>query len=183
MVDEEYGAVLPEGIEVDEAAAYFGSTDSSDILEELSALPLEEALTIFFDRLSDLLLKPGEFDFETAGARLGCEGGEIYYLISGPLGLMSLPVVLLDLIDGAPGSTSDVQDISRYTPLTDPMNLLKLLADRMDGWWIGPPVGTPCWAEGGIGRTNISSNLPRYDDVRSRGTSPTPVAPRARTRA
>ena len=54
----------PEGIEVDEAAAYFGSTDSSDILEELSALPLEEALTIFFDRLSDLLLKPGEFDFE-----------------------------------------------------------------------------------------------------------------------
>ena len=81
MVDEEYGAVLPEGIEVDEAAAYFGSTDSSDILEELSALPLEEALTIFFfDRLSDLLLKPGEFDFETAGARLGCEGGEIYLI-------------------------------------------------------------------------------------------------------
>ena len=102
--------------------------------------PSRRRWTTFFDRLSDLLLKPGEFDFETAGARLGCEGGEIYYLISGPLGLMSLPEVLLDLIDGAPGSTSDVQDISRYTPLTHPMNLLKLLVPH------GRMVDrTACW--------------------------------------
>ena len=39
MADELTGASLPEGIDVDEASAYFGVTDSSDSLLEMMNLP------------------------------------------------------------------------------------------------------------------------------------------------
>ena len=44
----------------------------------------------FFELLSDIVLRP-DFDFEAASERMQCEGGEIYYLVAGHLGLMSMP--------------------------------------------------------------------------------------------
>ena len=57
---------MPEGIEVDEAAAYFGVFESSDTLHQMMEMPREEALEKFFSLLSDLVLKPGDFDFQLA---------------------------------------------------------------------------------------------------------------------
>ena len=53
------------------------------------------AIAKFFALVSDVVLKPGEFDFEEASRVLNCEGGEIYYLVSGHLGLMSFTDPLL----------------------------------------------------------------------------------------
>mgnify|MGYP005741553649 FL=1 len=77
-----------DGIEVDDAAAYFGATQSSDVLHAMMAMPQEQAMVQFFELLSDIVLRPGEFDFEAASERMQCEGGEIYYLVAGHLGLM-----------------------------------------------------------------------------------------------
>ena len=44
------------------------------------------AITIFA-LVSDVVLKPGEFDFEEASRVFNCEGGEIYYLVSGHLAM------------------------------------------------------------------------------------------------
>ena len=42
------GASLPEGIEVDETAAYFGITDSSDIVHQLMSMGRNQSITAFF---------------------------------------------------------------------------------------------------------------------------------------
>ena len=72
------GASLPEGIEVDETSAYFGITQSSDIVHQLMSMERNQSITAFFNLVSDVVLKPGEFDFEEASKVLNCEGGEIY---------------------------------------------------------------------------------------------------------
>ena len=61
---------MPEGIEVDEAAAYFGVFESSDALHQMMEMSREDAFERFFSLLSDLVLKPGDFDFEEASERL-----------------------------------------------------------------------------------------------------------------
>ena len=91
MSDDVADVSMPEGIEVDDAAAYFGVFESSDALHQMMDMPREEAFEKFFSLLSDLVLKPGDFDFEEASQRLNCEGGEIYFLVAGHLGVMSLP--------------------------------------------------------------------------------------------
>ena len=83
------GASLPAGIEVDEAAAYFGITDSSDVIVRLSQSDRLNGLGEFLALTVDLVLKD-EFDFQSAAARLGCEDGEVYYLLSGPFGLLTM---------------------------------------------------------------------------------------------
>ena len=92
-------------IKVDAAAAYFGVTESSDMLHDMMSMPRNEAMAQFFEYLSDIVLQPGDFDFEAASERMACEGGEIYYLVAGHLGLMSLPDPLLNAL-GQPGSWS-----------------------------------------------------------------------------
>ena len=47
------GASLPEGIEVDETAAYFGITDSSDIVHQLMSMDRNQSITAFFGMVSD----------------------------------------------------------------------------------------------------------------------------------
>ena len=130
------GATLPEGIEVDDAAAYFGVVDSSDVLQQMMSMDSKQALSKALEHLADIILRPGEFDFEAASERLQCEGGEIYFLIFGHLNLMALPDPLLQFA-GQPDSTGAantahplatgdvVQDL---TPLFDPMQFLKILA-------------------------------------------------------
>ena len=79
------GASLPEGIEVDDAAAYFGVIESSDVLQQMMSMDSKQALSKALEHLADIILRPGEFDFEAASERLQCEGGEIYFLIFGHL--------------------------------------------------------------------------------------------------
>ena len=130
------GASMPSGIEVDEAAAYFGVIESSDMVHTLMAMEHSQALEQFFSILSDIVLLPGDFDFEAASERIQCEGGEIYYLVTGHLGLMSLPDQLsnyLGLPDSA-GSLSgntpaiSIDDQNKLATLADPMRIIKLLA-------------------------------------------------------
>ena len=52
--------------DVDEAAAYFGVFQSSDALHQMMEMPREAAFERFFALLSDLVLKPGEFDYSEA---------------------------------------------------------------------------------------------------------------------
>jgi len=124
-------------IEVDEAAAYFGVTESSDVLHAMMAMPRDQAMVQFFDVLSDIVLRPGDFDFEAASERMQCEGGEIYYLVAGHLGLMSLPDPLLqslgmpDSSGAAGGETTgslDGEQKSQLEGLADPMRMMKLFA-------------------------------------------------------
>ena len=89
MADEVEGAVLPDGIEVDEHSAYFGITDSSELVERLANTDRLNGLGEFLSMTGDLLLRQADFDFETAAQRLSVEGGEIYWLLSGPFGLLS----------------------------------------------------------------------------------------------
>ena len=124
-------------IEVDDAAAYFGATTSSDMLHTLMSMPREQAMIQFFDILSDIVLSPGDFDFEAASERMQCEGGEIYYLVAGHLGLMSLPDPLLDAL-GLPNSSGDTlgarhasispEQEGPLTQLADPMRMMKIFA-------------------------------------------------------
>ena len=111
------GAILPEGIEVDDAAAYFGVVDSSDTLQQMMSMDSKQALSKALEHLSDIILKPGEFDFEAASERLQCEGGEIYFLIFGHLNLMSLPDPLLQFA-GQPDSTGaeNLREIQTGSP-------------------------------------------------------------------
>ena len=83
------GAVLPDGIEVDETSAYFGITDSSDLINRLAETDRLNGLGEFLSITGDLLLKQATFDFETAANRLEVEGGEIYWLLSEPFGMLS----------------------------------------------------------------------------------------------
>ena len=124
-------------IEVDEAAAYFGVTESSDVLHAMMAMPREQAMVQFFELLSDIVLRPGDFDFEAASERMQCEGGEIYYLVAGHLGLMSMPDPILQAL-GMPDSSGeasgsavgsmDEQQREALTSLADPMRMMKLFA-------------------------------------------------------
>ena len=123
-------------IEVDDAAAYFGVTESSDVLHSMMAMPREQAMIQFFELLSDIVLRPGDFDFEAASERMQCEGGEIYYLVAGHLGLMSMPDPLLQAL-GMPDSTGDkgsaassIDEASKaqLERLADPMRMMKLFA-------------------------------------------------------
>ena len=130
------GATLPEGIEVDDAAAYFGVVESSDVLQQMMAMDSKQALSKALEHLADIILRPGEFDFEAASERLQCEGGEIYFLIFGHLNLMALPDPLLQFA-GQPDSTgaensahplATTEVVQALTPLFDPMQFLKMLA-------------------------------------------------------
>jgi len=116
---------MPEGIEVDEAAAYFGVFESSDALHQMMEMPREKAFEKFFSLLSDLVLKPGDFDFEKASKRLNCEGGEIYFLVAGHLGVMTLPEQLSLAISEGQFSESESKLLQE---IADPMRLLKLFA-------------------------------------------------------
>ena len=88
MADDQIeGAVLPDGIEVDETSAYFGITASSDLINRLAETDRLNGLGEFLSITGALLLKQKTFDFETAATRLEVEGGEIYWLLSGPFGL------------------------------------------------------------------------------------------------
>jgi len=123
-------------IEVDDAAAYFGATESSDVLHAMMAMPREEAMVQFFELLSDIVLRPGDFDFEAASERMQCEGGEIYYLVAGHLGLMSMPDPLFQAL-GMPDSSGeaghalggiDAEQRRSLEQLADPMRMMKLFA-------------------------------------------------------
>jgi len=116
---------MPDGIEVDEAAAYFGVFESSDALHQMMEMSRVDALENFFALLSDLVLKPGDFDFELASQRLSCEGGEIYFLVAGHLGMMTLPEQLSLAITEGQFSDSDATLLGE---IADPMRLLKLFA-------------------------------------------------------
>ena len=131
------GASLPEGFEVDETSAYFGVTDSSDIVHQLMSMDRNQSIVAFFSIVSEVVLKPGEFDFEEASKVLNCEGGEIYFLVSGHLGLMSFSDPILHYL-GLPNSLGDESpngkpeiggsNYESLKRLSDPMNILKVLA-------------------------------------------------------
>ena len=136
MVDELPGESMPDGIEVDEAAAYFGITESSDMVHTLMAMERLEAMEKFFEVLSDIVLLPGEFDFNAASERIQCEGGEIYYLVAGHLGIMTMPDPLLNYL-GLPDSSGEssgtapsisADEMTKLSNLANPMKILKLLA-------------------------------------------------------
>jgi len=131
------GASLPDGIEVDETSAYFGITESSDIVHQLMEMDISNALTQFFATVSDIVLLPGDFDFLAASERMNCEGGEIYYLVSGHLGLMSFTDPLLAFLGLAdslgqespnPKPNLSDPDYESLKRLADPMKVLKILA-------------------------------------------------------
>ena len=91
----------------------------------------------FFELLSDIVLRPGDFDFEAASERMQCEGGEIYYLVAGHLGLMSMPDPLLQSL-GMPDSSGSEgggalpslagEQKTHLEALADPMRMMKLFA-------------------------------------------------------
>ena len=103
----------------------------------MMSLPREQAMMQFFEFLSDIVLRPGDFDFEAASERMQCEGGEIYYLVAGHLGLMSMPDPLLSAL-GLPdsmgetkgGSLESLEGTQRAAleKLADPMRMMKLFA-------------------------------------------------------
>ena len=128
------GASLPEGIEVDEAAAYFGITDSSDVIVRLSQSDRLNGLGEFLALTVDLVLKD-EFDFQSAAARLGCEDGEVYYLLSGPFGLLTMTDPLRRYLgqedsEGEAGPHPGIpeSEIAALDQLNDIMVLMRMVA-------------------------------------------------------
>jgi len=137
MADEELeGAILPEGIEVDETSAYFGITDSSELINRLAETDRLNGLGEFLSITGDLLLKQATFDFEMAATRLEVEGGEIYWLISEPFGILSWtdPIrVYLGQEDsmgnpGGPDPDLAATEKDALEAFNDPFRLLKMLA-------------------------------------------------------
>ena len=135
--DEELeGAVLPDGIEVDETSAYFGITDSSDLINRLAETDRLNGLGEFLSITGDLLLKQATFDFETAATRLEVEGGEIYWLLSGPFGLLSWtdPIRVYlgqeDSMGNSGGADPGIAPTEKdaLEAFNDPFRLLKMLA-------------------------------------------------------
>jgi hypothetical protein len=130
------GATLPDGIEVDEAAAYFGVTESSASLHTLLDMDSESALLLFLELTSDLHLAQGDFDFNTASERMNCEGGEIYFLVVGHLGMLELVDPLrfwlgMETSDGEPGGPDpglDESSLQSIEAMTNPMSILQLLS-------------------------------------------------------
>ena len=126
------GASMPEGIEVDEAAAYFGVTSSSDFVIQLSQTDPLNGMGAFFSLTIDLVLQE-EFDFEAAAERLGCEGGEIYYLLTGQFGLISLTDPLRRYLGqedslGEPGTQPNLpeHEIAALDTLNDVFTLMRM---------------------------------------------------------
>ena len=147
------GASMPDGIDVDDAAAYFGVTDSSDMVHTLLAMQPLQAMEKFFSILSDIVLLPGDFDFEAASNRIQCEGGEIYYLVAGHLGIMSMPDPLSNYL-GLPDSSGEAngntpsipqEEQAKLATLADPMRVLKLLA-----------IASSTGSEGEVSRYHLS---------------------------
>jgi hypothetical protein len=136
MSEELAGAVLPDGIDVDEHSAYFGITDSSTLIERLAETDRLNGLGEFLSITGDLLLRQGTFDFESAATRLEVEGGEIYYLLSGPFGLLSLtdPIRLYlgqeDSSGNQGGAAPDLaaSEKEALDAFNDPFRLLKMFA-------------------------------------------------------
>ena len=137
MTEVVEGASLPDGIDVDETSAYFGITKSSDIVHQLMSMDLNQSLGQFFSMVADIVLKPGDFDFEEASKILNCEGGEIYYLVSGHFGLMSFTDPLLHYLglqnslgEDSPNAKPAItnQEFQSLKKISDPMNMLKILA-------------------------------------------------------
>jgi len=136
MAEELAGAVLPDGIDVDEHSAYFGITDSSTLVERLAETDRLNGLGEFLSITGDLLLRQGTFDFESAATRLEVEGGEIYYLLSGPFGLLSLtdPIRLYlgqeDSSGIQGGATAELaaSEKEALDAFNDPFRLLKMFA-------------------------------------------------------
>ena len=129
---ETEGASLPEGIAVDEAAAYFGVTDSADIVVRLNQTDRINGMGEFFSHAIDLILQ-AEFVFEEAANRLGCEGGEIYYLLSGPFGLITISDPLRYYLgqensegESGPHPGLPEHEMNAIEPLTDVFSLLRL---------------------------------------------------------
>ena len=130
--NEVEGASLPHGIAVDEAAAYFGVTDSADIIMHLNQTDPINGMGEFFSIAIDLVMQP-EFGFEEAANRLGCEGGEIYYLLTGPFALVALSDPLRMYLGGedSEGNTGvhpglPEHEMSSLEQLTDIFSLLKM---------------------------------------------------------
>ncbi len=126
---------LPDGIEVDETAAYFGIFSSSDVITGFSELPEEESIIHFISSTGDLLLSDDP-DLFSIAERLGCEGGEVYYLMNSALGLVSIsdPLRLylgLDDSAGNPGGVApsdiDSEQLAELTKFTDHNYLLRAL--------------------------------------------------------
>jgi hypothetical protein len=129
------GAALPEGIEVDETSAYFGVTQSSDILHELQQIDRHVALARFIELTADLHLSSEEFDYTAASERMNCEGGEIYYLVVSHFRFTAMcdPLrIFLGMEDseGNPGDACQLppEEIELLTNLTNAMPLLGLMA-------------------------------------------------------
>ena len=96
----------------------------------------ESALFLFLELTSDLHLAKGDFDFNTASERMNCEGGEIYFLVVGHLGMLELADPLrfwlgMETSDGEPGGPDPGLDESsrqNIETITDPMSILQLLS-------------------------------------------------------
>ncbi len=129
------GASLPtDGIDVDETSAYFGVTQTSDLILRLNETDRLNGLGEFLTLTSDLLLTD-QFDFDVVSERLGCESGEIYYLFSGPFGILTMTDSLRLYLgqqdsEGNEGTAPDIpaEEIAALDTFNDPFRILKLLA-------------------------------------------------------
>ena len=129
------GASLPtDGIDVDETSAYFGVTQTSDLIIRLNETDRLNGLGEFLTLTSDFLLTD-QFDFDVVSERLGCESGEIYYLLSGPFGIFTMTDPLRLYLGqqdsgGNQGTVPDIpsEEIAALDTFNDPFRILKLLA-------------------------------------------------------
>lgn len=126
------GALMPSGIDVDETAAYFGITESSQILLELENADRFSSIAIVLNKISDLLLTD-TFDLDSGSNRLNVESGEIYYILTGPLKLIELTNNLQDFLGlGLEGNMTkpniSESEFSSLEKLLDPITILKIYA-------------------------------------------------------
>ena len=129
------GASLPsDGIDVDETSAYFGVTKTSDLIMRLNTTDRLNGLAEFLTLTSDLLLTDS-FDFDVVSERLECESGEIYYLLSGPLGIFTMTDGLRIYLgqedsEGNQGTDPNIpeEEINAINAFNDPFRLLKMLS-------------------------------------------------------
>tara|TARA_Y100001980_G_C14556778_1_gene350231 strand:- start:2777 stop:3967 length:1191 start_codon:yes stop_codon:yes gene_type:complete len=126
------GALMPNGIEVDETAAYFGITESSQILLDLEESDRLSSLAIVLNKISDLLLTD-TFDLDSGSNRLKVESGEIYYILTGPLQLIELTENLQTFLGLNPEKNSQkpnisISEFSALETLLDPINILRIYA-------------------------------------------------------
>ena len=190
MVTETVGASLPEEIEVDDTAAYFGVIKSSDILHEMRQMDPHAALAAFIELTADLHLSEGEFDFEAASERMNCEGGEIYYLVVSHFGLTALSDPLRLFLgqedsQGNPGSPCPLSAAEQdsLNELCDAMTLLKLFSIAQ--MTAGPGMVVSYVRKIGSLMANAGANVPTLININSQlqveissassGTMPQPI--------